>query len=327
MLREMKRLAVLTSGGDAAGMNAAIRSVVRTAILAGCEVLGVHRGYTGLITGDIAPLTSRDVGGIMQRGGTMLGSSRSEEFMTDEGRDLALRQIERFEIEGLVVIGGNGTQKGSFELSARGVPVVGVASTIDNDIPGFDITLGADTALNIALEAIDRLKTTASSHERAFLVEVMGRDHGYLALMAGLAGGAEVIVLPECDMEPIEIAKAIRAAYDHGKPHAIVVVAEGAEHNGAELERHFADRQRELGYELRLTKLGHVQRGGQPTFADRALGLRSGYEATRLLLAGEHGVVVGQRDGELVALPLSEVASQPKPLDLSLLDLNTDLAI
>ncbi|MGB9634749.1 MAG: ATP-dependent 6-phosphofructokinase, partial [Chloroflexaceae bacterium] len=193
----MKRIAVLTSGGDAPGMNAAIRAVVRTGLDKGFEVFGVRHGYRGLIAGEFSLLTARDVGGIMQRGGTILGSARSEEFRTAEGQREALRRLGDAGIEALVVIGGNGSQTGSYALAKAGFPVVGVASTIDNDLYGSEITLGVDTALNIALEAIDRLKVTASSHLRAFVVEVMGRDCGYLALMTGIAGGAEAVTLPE----------------------------------------------------------------------------------------------------------------------------------
>jgi 6-phosphofructokinase 1 len=299
-------------------MNAAVRAVVRTAAAGGCEVFAVCNGFAGLLLGDAQVLGVRDVGGIMQRGGTVLESSRSPEFATDAGQARAVANLRALGIEGLVIIGGNGTQKGSHALSMRGVAVVGIASTIDNDLYGFDTTLGVDTALNIALEAIDRLKTTATSHERAFLVEVMGRDHGYLALMSALAGGAEAVVLPEVDIEPEALAGVIRLAYARGKPHAIVVVAEGAAHDGEALEAAFRDH--DLGFELRLTKLGHVQRGGIPTFADRFLGLRSGIEAARRLLSGDHGVVVGESAGSIMALPLSTVATNVKQLDLALLD-------
>lgn len=193
----MKRIAVLTSGGDAPGMNAAIRAVARTSLAKEWEVFGVQHGYAGLIAGDLRALGARDVGGILQSGGTMLGSARCAEFRTEEGQLKALQELNRLGIEGLVVIGGNGTQTGAYALSQKGFPVVGIASTIDNDLSGSEITIGVDTALNIALEAVDRLKVTASSHQRAFLVEVMGRKCGYLALMTGLAGGAEAVVIPE----------------------------------------------------------------------------------------------------------------------------------
>src|ERR1039457_5971427 len=223
----MRRIAVLTSGGDAPGMNAAIRAVVRTGLAKGWEVFGIRRGYAGLIAGDIIPLGARDVGRIIHQGGTMLGSARCPEFITDEGQQRAAEQLERMCIDGLIVIGGNGSQSGALALSRRGIPVVGIASTIDNDLYGSEITIGVTTALNVALEAIDRIKVTASSHERAFLVEVMGRDCGYLALISGIAGGAECIVLPEVPTDPEALASDLRAAYERGKAHAIVVVAEG----------------------------------------------------------------------------------------------------
>src|SRR5262245_2194594 len=202
----MKRIAVLTSGGDAPGMNAAVRAAVRTGIDCGLEMFGVQRGYAGLLSDDVMPLTARDVGGIVQLGGTFLGSARSTEFMTVEGREKALKNIRNRGIHGLIIIGGNGSQQGAHELSEMGMPVVGVASTIDNDLYGSDITLGVDTALNIALEAIDRLKVTASSHQRALIVEVMGRHCGYLAMMAGIAGGAENILIPERELTPEVVA-------------------------------------------------------------------------------------------------------------------------
>ena len=231
----MKRIAVLTSGGDAPGMNAAIRAVVRSGIAQGWEVCGVRQGFAGLIGGKIALLGARDVGGIISRGGTVLGSARCPEFRTEEGREAALRGLAARGIEALVVIGGNGSQAGAHFLAAAGFPTVGVASTIDNDLHGSEITIGADTALNIALEAIDRLKVTAASLPRAFLVEVMGRDCGYLALMAGLAGGADAIVIPERELAPEAVAAEITAAYERGKAHALVVVAEGARYNADRL--------------------------------------------------------------------------------------------
>lgn len=323
----MQRFAVLTSGGDAPGMNAAIRSVVRVAADAGCEVMGVWRGYAGLLDGTARELAPRDVGGVMQQGGTMLGSSRSLRFRTPEGQEEAVERLQEMGAEGLVVIGGNGSQAGAYALSQLGVPVVGIASTIDNDLYGFDITIGVDTALNIALEAIDRLRVTASSHERAFLVEVMGRSHGYIAMVAGLTGGAEAIVLAERPTTPDELAAQIRDAYDRGKPHAIVVVSEGAQYDGDALVAHFKEHRESLGFELRLTKLGHVQRGGAPGVRDRLLGLRSGFAAAERLLAGEHGIVVGEHGGQIVALPLSEVVSHKKELDLGLLRMEATLAM
>jgi len=227
----MKRIAVLTSGGDAPGMNAAIRSVVRTGIDKGWEVIGVRHGYAGLIDDDMALMGARDVSGIIQLGGTILGSARCLEFETAEGQRKAIGNLGRRSLEALIVIGGNGSQTGAHALSQMGLPVVGVASTIDNDLYGSEITIGVDTALNIALEAIDRLKVTASSHQRAFLVEVMGRECGYLALMSAIAGGAEAVVVPEVEVDPEVVAAEMREAYERGKSHALVVVAEGAHTN------------------------------------------------------------------------------------------------
>jgi 6-phosphofructokinase 1 len=322
----MRRIAVLTSGGDAPGMNAAIRAVVRTGIDHGFEVFGVRHGFGGLITGSLAPLGARDVSGILQHGGTMLGSARSDEFKTVKGRDAALRVLSQHDIEALVVIGGNGSQQGAHALHAEGYPVVGVASTIDNDLYGSEITIGVDTALNIALEAIDRLKTTASSHQRAFLVEVMGRDCGYLALMVAVAGGAEAVVIPEIPTDPDAVAAELRAAYKRGKSHAIVVVAEGDQFNAQALARHFAEHRDELGFQLRVTTLGHVQRGGAPGAFDRLLATRLGAAATKQLADGAAGVLVGLRKGEIATTPLTDVVRHKKQLDTELLALANVLA-
>ena len=322
----MKRIAVLTSGGDAPGMNAAIRAVVRTGLDRGWEVFGVKHGYAGLISGVMESLTARDVGGILQRGGTVLGSARSQEFHTESGQRTAIRHLNQRGIEALVVVGGNGSQTGARSLSQMGFPVVGVASTIDNDLFGSDITIGVDTALNIALEAIDRLKTTASSHQRAFLVEVMGRDCGYLALMAGIAGGAEAVVIPELEVDPDAVAAELRMAYERGKPHALIVVAEGAKYNAEVMATHFREHREELGFDLRVTTLGHVQRGGTPGAFDRILATRLGAGATEALARGEQGVLVGLIKGEVTTTPLTEVVGNKKPLDLHLLELSRVLA-
>ncbi len=314
----MKRIAVLTSGGDAPGMNAAIRAVVRSGIDFGMEVLGVSRGFAGLVDGVMAPLSARDVGGIIQRGGTILGSARSPQFRTEEGRRQALAHLAEQGVEGLVVIGGNGSQTGAYSLLQMGFPVIGVASTIDNDLVGSDITIGVDTALNTALEAIDRLKDTASSHHRAFVVEVMGRECGYLALMAGIAGGAEMVVIPEVPTDPESVASELRAAYARGKPHAIVVVAEGSSCNALALMNHFRSHQEQLGFELRETILGHVQRGGSPTAFDRLLASRLGGRAAELIFRGESGVLVGLIRDEVTTTPLERVAGQLKPINMDL---------
>ncbi|MFC2003665.1 ATP-dependent 6-phosphofructokinase [Chloroflexota bacterium] len=322
----MKRIAVTTSGGDAPGMNAAIRAVVRTGLDKGWDVFGVRHGYVGLITDNIVPLEARDVGGIIQQGGTVLGSSRCPEIETEDGRIKALRTLHEHGIDALIVIGGNGSQIGAHALSQMDYPVIGVASTIDNDLYGSEITIGVDTALNIALEAIDRLKVTASSHQRAFLVEVMGRDCGYLALMAGIAGGAEAIVIPEAETEPEAMAAELRAAYGRGKAHALVVVAEGAQYNAERLAHYFEEHRGRLGFDLRVTTLGHVQRGGIPGAFDRLLGTRLGAAATEYLAEGKHGILVGQIKGEIAATPLAEVVANKKQLDLHLLELARVLA-
>ncbi|HEX2988866.1 MAG TPA: 6-phosphofructokinase, partial [Chloroflexota bacterium] len=322
----MKRIAVLTSGGDAPGMNAAIRSVVRGGLERGMEVLGVRHGFAGLIAGEMSPLTARDVGGIIQKGGTVLGSARSPLFRTQEGQRQAMVELAKRGVEALVVIGGNGSQTGAYALSQMGFPVVGIASTIDNDLLGSDITIGVDTALNTALEAVDRLKDTASSHHRAFVVEVMGRDSGYLALMTGIAGGAEVVLIPEVDTDPDQVAAELRSAYARGKPHAIVVVAEGAKLNAEALLNHFNTYHDQLGFELRVTILGHVQRGGSPLAFDRLLASRLGAGAVEMLDKGTTGVLVGMINEKIHATPLEEVAGKRKPVDLDLYRLANVLA-
>lgn len=315
----IQRIAVLTSGGDAPGMNAAIRSVVRCAVSKGWTTYGIRNGYQGLINGTFEPMGTREVGGIMQRGGTILGSARCEEFKTVDGREQAIRNLNIRGIDALVVIGGNGTQSGSAALSDMGFPVVGIASTIDNDLYGSDVTIGVDTALNIALEAIDRLKVTASSHQRAFIVEVMGRNCGYIALMSGLAGGAEAVTLPEFDTDVEELAKTLRLAYEHGKSHAIIVAAEGAKYNAAALTEYFKTNQERHGFSIRSTILGHVQRGGEPTAADRVLGSKFGMGAVEAISHGEFGVLVGIHDNHIITTPYSEVVGKSKPLDEELL--------
>jgi len=300
-------------------MNAAIRAVVRSGLDKGWEVFGVRQGYAGLISGDLVLLSAREVGGILQQGGTVLGSARCPEFKTEEGRKQALASLEARGIEALVVVGGGGSQTGARALSQMGFPVVGVASTIDNDLYGSEMTIGVDTALNIALEAVDRLKVTASSHRRAFLVEVMGRDCGYLALMAGIAGGAEAIVIPEVESDPEEVIETLKAAYRRGKAHAIAVVAEGAANNANALMRYAQENHKRIGFDLRSTILGHVQRGGMPGAFDRLLATRLGVGAVERLAAGGQGVLVGLLEGRIATTPLDEVVGRKKPLDLNLL--------
>ncbi|MDZ4763624.1 MAG: ATP-dependent 6-phosphofructokinase [Chloroflexota bacterium] len=316
----MKTIGVLTSGGDAPGMNAAIRAVVRCGLHRGCDVFGVKWGYSGLVFDDMQSMGLREVGGIIQQGGTILGSARCAEFRTEEGRQRALENLAKRGIEGLIVIGGNGTQTGAYELNKAGFPVVGVASTIDNDLVGSDITIGVDTALNIALEACDRLKVTASSHRRAFIVEVMGRDCGYLALMTAIAAGAEAVVIPEAEKTPEEIAELLRRAYARGKTNGLIVVAEGAKNNAESLAAWFKEHDPDI-FELRVTTLGHVQRGGAPGAYDRLLATRLAATAVEYLFDGKYGMLIGTLKGVITGTPHSEIVGKHKTPDLRLLDL------
>lgn len=323
----MQRLAVLTSGGDAPGMNAAIRSVVRNAVARGLEAVGVHGGYRGLAEGDLRPMGRRDVGGIIHLGGTVLGTTRYDDLKTAEGRARALGALRMHQISALVVIGGNGSQTGAAALYADGAPVIGIASTIDNDLAGTDISIGATTAIDVALQAIDQLRTTASAMKRAFLVEVMGRHCGYLALMAGIAGGAEVIALPEVDLEPESVAEELLASYQRGKSHAIAVVAEGAKYDAEALMRYFKAHHERLGFDLRVTKLGHIQRGGTPGAFDRMLGTLLGAAAVDAALEQRYGTLIGMRDGKTTCTPLQAIAGLTRPADLGLLELARVLAM
>jgi 6-phosphofructokinase 1 len=323
-----RRIAVLTSGGDAPGMNAAIRGVVRMGLGNGWETFGVRNGYMGLVEGgeNISPLGPRDVGGILGQGGTFLGSARLEDFKEPDTRLKGIRNLSRHGIDALVVIGGNGSQSGALALGEMGLDVVGVASTIDNDLAGSEITIGVDTALNIALEAIDRLRVTAASHRRAFLIEVMGRKCGYLALMAAIAGGADTVVVPEEEVDPETVADELEGAYRRGKAHAIVVVAEGARYNAAGLARYFEQSRGRPGFDLRVTQLGHVQRGGTPGAFDRLLATRLAVGAVEALDRGERGVLIGLQKGDVRATPLKEIVGVRKSIDLNLLQIQKVLA-
>ncbi len=321
----IKRLALLTSGGDAPGMNAAIRAVARTGLERGWEIIGVRDGYAGLLAGSFTPLQARSVSGIIQRGGTVLGSSRCPDFHTEPAQRRALALIARECIDALVIIGGSGSQAGALALARHGVEVVGIASTIDNDLAGIDITLGVDTALDIALEAIDRLKVTAASHRRVSVVEVMGRTCGYLALAAGVAGGAEAIVIPELPTTPDEVLQKVRGAFEHGQTHALIVVAEGAQVKTDQLVRYLDEHVEDLGVGVRATTLGHVQRGGTPGAFDRLLGSRLGFAAVTQLARGQHGIVLGLSHGRVTATPLGEIVGRPKTLDTELIAI--DLAL
>lgn len=306
------RIAVLTSGGDAPGMNAAVRAVARTAFFQGWEIMGVSAGYRGLLEGRIYPMDRRRLGGIIHRGGTVLGTERSAEFATPEGQRKAAGKLEEAEIDGLIVIGGNGSLTGALKLADLGVNVVGIPASIDNDVWGTDTAIGVDTALNTALEAIDRIKDTASSHHRAHVVEVMGRDCGYLALMSAIAGGAEAAVIPEFEPRPEALLLFMKMAYEQGKSHFIVVVAEGAPLAAEELHEYFNN---EGTYDSRLTVVGHIQRGGSPTASDRILASRFGAAAVEALADGEAGVMVGLRGENIERVPLKEVVGKNRPLD------------
>jgi 6-phosphofructokinase 1 len=307
-------------------MNAAIRAVTRTALGLGWEVFGIRNGYAGLISGNILPLGARTVGGIIHLGGTMLETARSAEYQTEGGRRKAIAVLNDARIDAVIAIGGNGSQAGAYDLSQMGVDVVGVASTIDNDLAGTEATIGMDTALNIAVEAIDRLRVTGSSLHRVFLVEVMGRKCGWLALMAAIAGGAEVVVLPEFETPPNQVAAEVRSAYERGKSHGIVVVAEGAPYPADALADYFHQHHNQLGFELRVTKLGHIQRGGIPTAYDRILATRFGAAAVEELAAGNVGVLVGLQNGTVGTTPLAEFKTMTKSIDPALFRLANVMA-
>ncbi|MBE2268905.1 MAG: 6-phosphofructokinase [Anaerolinea sp.] len=312
----MKRIAVMTSGGDSPGMNAAIRAVVRTAMNYDIQVYGVRQAYTGLINGDFEPLSSVEVSGILQRGGTILQTARNEEFRTPQGQKRGLRRLNEHGIQGLVVVGGNGSLTGALALHRLGFPVVGIPGSIDNDIYGTDMAIGVDSALNIILDSLDRLRDTASSHQRAFIIEVMGRNCGYLALTGGILGGAEIVVTPERPPSLEEVAAALEDAYVRGKSHAIAVVAEGAPYRATDLEQYLS-KNPNVGFEIRLTILGHVQRGGSPSAFDRLLATRMGVKAVELLRDGQSGVMVALNGREMKAIPIEEAVSKLRPISES----------
>jgi 6-phosphofructokinase 1 len=322
----MQRIAVVTSGGDAPGMNAAIRAVVRSADARGVQVYGVQRGYEGLIEGRLSYLSARRVSGVLHLGGTMLGSARSDLFRSIEGRAHAIEHLQEQEIEGIVVIGGDGSFRGADALSKEsGIAVVGVPGTIDNDISGCDFTLGFDTAVNTALEAIDRLRDTAASHKRAFFIEVMGRSSGWIALFSAIAGGATDVLVPERPTDIDALLKRIRQAFDMGKQYCLIVVAEGDDAGGAfEVARRCGagiD-----GLDHRVTTLGHVQRGGPPSMRDRILAARLGDAAVTALLDGEDRIMVGEIHRDVVRTSLEQAWNITDKTPGDLLDLMDRLA-
>jgi 6-phosphofructokinase 1 len=295
-------------------MNAAVRAVVRTALSLGLQVQGVKRAYEGMVRGEFVELRARDVGGIIQRGGTMLQTARFPAFEAVETQRAALRELYAHGVDALVAIGGDGTMRGALALHSHGFPVIGVPASIDNDVNCTEIAIGVDTALNTIIEAIDKLRDTASSHQRAFIVETMGRHCGYLALMAGITSGAEMVLIPEREAGVEEVAGAVRDAYTRGKTHAIVVVAEGAK-LGASALKEKLDALR-LGFDIRVTILGHVQRGGAPGAWDRLIAARLGVAAVERLHAGERGVMVGLRAREIIATDLATVCRGKREPDL-----------
>ncbi len=310
----MKRIAVMTSGGDAPGMNPAIRAVVRSAIAYGMEVYGIRQAYSGLLAGDFERLTNREVSGILQRGGTILQTARNDEFKTPQGQRRGLRRLNEHGIEGLIVIGGDGSLRGAMALHKLGFPVVGIPGSIDNDIEGTDMSIGVDSALNTILDALDRLRDTASSHERAFLIEVMGRNCGYLALIGGILGGAEITMIPERDMELSEVAARLEDAYLRGKNHAIAVIAEGAKHKIGDVAKFLEGHN--VGFEVRITILGHIQRGGGPSASDRLLATRMGVKAVECLRDNLSGVMVGLVGPDIVPVPIEQVTAKTRPVNL-----------
>ncbi|MBO9130616.1 6-phosphofructokinase [Bacillus sp. 165] len=319
----MKRIGVLTSGGDSPGMNAAVRAVVRKAIYHNLEVYGVYHGYSGLIGGNIEKLELGSVGDIIHRGGTMLYSARCPEFKTLEGQKQGIEQLKKFGIEGLVVIGGDGSYQGAKKLTEHGFPCVGVPGTIDNDIPGTDFTIGFDTALNTVIDAIDKIRDTATSHERTYVIEVMGRHAGDIALWAGLADGAETILVPEVDIDLEDVITRLKRGHERGKKHSIIVVAEGV---GSAID--FGKKiQEATSFDTRVTVLGHVQRGGSPSAADRVLASRLGARAVELLLEGKGGRCVGIQNNKVVDHDIIEALAQKHTIDLEMYRLSQELSI
>ncbi|TKC15779.1 6-phosphofructokinase [Robertmurraya kyonggiensis] len=320
----MKKIGVLTSGGDAPGMNAAVRAVVRKGIYHDLEVYGIYGGYAGLISGNIKKLELGSVGDIIHRGGTVLYSARCEEFKTKEGQQKGIEQLKKLGIEGLVVIGGDGSYMGAKKLTEQGFPCVGVPGTIDNDIPGTEFTIGFDTALNTVIDAIDKIRDTATSHERTFIIEVMGRDAGDIALWAGLAGGAETILVPEENFSMDDICDRLKKGSERGKKHSIIIVAEGVG-SGVEISQKIKEL---TNYDTRVSVLGHMQRGGSPTASDRVLASRLGARAVELLIEGRGGRAVGIVKNELVDYDIIEALETKKhEIDMGMLKLSKELSI
>jgi 6-phosphofructokinase 1 len=325
-MKEIKRIGVLTSGGDAPGMNAAVRAVVRTGIYHKMEVYGIYRGYEGMIDGEIERIYNHSVANIIQRGGTILKTARSERFMTDEGLQQAYDTLNKHKIEALVIIGGDGSFRGGLAFNKRfNVPVIGVPGTIDNDLYGTDFTIGYDTAINTVVEAVDKLRDTAASHNRLFFVEVMGRDAGFIALRSGIACGAEDILIPETKTHMEDLIARLEQGRRHNKTSGIIIVAEGDDAGGAfEVARQVKERFKQ--YETRVAIIGHLQRGGSPTCMDRVLASRMGYEAVNGLRNGQSCVMVGQLDNKIVFVPFEKATKHHADINRKMLGMARILA-
>lgn len=320
----IRTIAVLTSGGDAPGMNAAIRAVVRAGIAKGLKVYGVQDGYKGLINGDFMPLGRRDVSGILSRGGTFLRTDRSKEMRTPHGQREALRQLNNQGVDGLIAIGGDGTLTGALSLSKEGYPVVGIPGTIDNDVFGTDTCIGVDTALNTIMEAIDKVRDTAASHTRAFLVQTMGRDSGYLAVQSAMISGAEVALIPENPISVEEVGQIIENSYKRGKKHCIIVIAEGYPIPAHELAAQLDSM--DLGFTCRETNLSYVQRGGSPTAFDRILASRMGYKAIEFITTGIFGVMTAMSERAIVPFPIADLVGKHRSVSPEYIDISNILS-
>lgn len=326
-MKEIKTVGVLTSGGDAPGMNAAIRAITRSAIYEGWKVMGIYRGYEGLINGDIKEFKSSDVSNTIQRGGTILKTARSKEFMTAEGKQKAYDNIVKYGIDALIVIGGNGSLTGAQELAKLyDLPVIGLPGTIDNDLYGTDTTIGYDTAMNTIVECVDKIRDTANSHDRIFFIEVMGRDAGFLAQNSAIASGAEAAIIPESETKVDQLEQFISRGFRKSKNSSIVIVSESKETGGA---MYYAERVRNEypQYDVRVTILGHLQRGGIPTAADRILASRLGYASIEALKEGQRNVMIGVQNNQIVYIPIQRAIKLNKPIDRELIDVLSVLSI
>ena len=326
-MKEIKTIGVLTSGGDAPGMNAAIRAITRSAIFVGWRVFGIYRGYEGLIAGDFKELTTESVSNTIQKGGTFLKTARSKEFMTPEGRAKAFASLQRFGVDALIVIGGNGSLAGAQDFAREyDIPVVGLPGTIDNDLYGTDSTIGYDTALNTIVDCVDKIRDTATSHDRIFFIEVMGRDAGFLAQNSAIAAGAEAAIIPEDRKDIDQLEQFISHGRRKSKNSSIVIVSESKKDGGA---MHYAERVKKEypEYDVRVTILGHLQRGGSPSAYDRILASRLGYASIEALQEGQRDIMIGIDDDHVVYVPIDRAIKKDKPIDKELIDVLAVLSI